>query len=85
MSTETTDAFGPPLPTPGEAAEAGRMGWNLRCNRCGGYGATWLVGARPNWGSLALCHPHAKEYGAMVLRHAGEMELFTNVKFEQDR
>ena len=85
MSTKTREGFGPPLPTPEEAAEAHRIGWNLRCNRCGGYGATWIVGARPNWGSLALCYPHKAEYEATVQRHADEMAVFTTVQFEQDR
>lgn len=30
---------GPPLPTKDQARAARRRGWNLRCNRCGGYGA----------------------------------------------
>lgn len=85
MSTATRGSFGPPLPTPEEAAAAHRMGWNLRCNRCGGYGAAWIVGARPNWGSLALCYPHKEEYEKTVRRHADEMAAFTDVKFEQDR
>lgn len=75
---------GPPLPTPEEAAAAGRMGHNLRCNKCGGYGAVWIPGARPDWGSLALCYPEAEDYYAMVSRHADEMRQYIDVKFEQD-
>ena len=40
------ERYGPPLPTADEAAAAGRMGHNLRCSRCGGYGSQWISGAR---------------------------------------
>lgn len=81
----TRDPFGPPLPTAEEAAAAHRMGWNLRCNNCGGYGATWIPGMRPGWGSLALCYPHERELEAMQRRHADELRALTAVRFEQDR
>ena len=84
-TTTTRDPFGPPLPTAEEAAAAGRMGWNLRCNSCGGYGATWIPGMRPGWGALALCHPHEKELYAMQRRHADELATLTTINFEQDR
>lgn len=78
-------AFGPPLPTAEEAAAAHRVGWNLHCNSCGGYGATWIPKMRPGWGALALCYPHEKELYAMQRRHAEELRTLTTVKFEQDR
>lgn len=78
-------AFGPPQPTAEEAAEAGLIGWNLRCNRCGGYGAQWIPEMRPGWGALALCNPHAAELSAAEHRHADEMRELTAVRFEQDR
>lgn len=84
--TETArDPFGPPLPTAEEAAAAHRMGWNLRCNSCGGYGATWIPGMRPGWGSLALCHPDRRELEAMQRRHSDELKTLTTINFEQDR
>lgn len=76
-------SFGPPLPTAGDAAEAGRLGWNIRCNFCGGYGATWIADARPGWGALALCHPHKEELYEMKARHASELATLTTVNFEQ--
>ena len=85
MRQTREEMHGPPLPTPEEAAAAGRMGHNLRCNKCGGYGAVWIPKARPGWGSLALYFPEAEEYDAMVRRHEDEMRQFTDVKFEQDR
>lgn len=87
MSTPTKRerAFGPPKPTAEEAAEAGLVGWNLRCNRCGDYGATWIPKMRPGWGSLALCYPHEKELHAVQRRHADELKKATAVNFEQDR
>lgn len=84
-TTPARDPFGPPLPSAEEAANAGRMGWNLRCNSCGGYGATWIPEMRPGWGALALCHPHEKELYAMQRRHADELRALTAVNFEQDR
>lgn len=77
--------FGPPLPTAEEAAAAHRMGWNLRCNRCGGFGATWIPGMRPGWGSLALCYPHKAELEAEQRRHVDAMTVLTRVSFEQPR
>jgi hypothetical protein len=86
MTTETKpDRFGPPLPTAEEAAAAHRMGWNLRCNNCGGYGATWIPGMRPGWGALALCYPHKAELEATQRRHAQELAVLTAINFEQDR
>lgn len=74
--------YGPPLPTPEEAAAAGRMGHNLQCNRCGGYGASWIPGMRPGWRALALCYPHKAELVAEQNRHARAMEKLTAVNFE---
>lgn len=34
-------------PTAADARDARVPGWNVRCNRCGTYGATWLPGQRP--------------------------------------
>lgn len=86
MNAATTrDPFGPPLPTAEEAANAGRMGWNLRCNSCGGYGATWIPGMRPGWGALALCHPDKKALEQMQRRHADELATLATINFEQER
>ncbi|MGW3383284.1 hypothetical protein ACWDCO_24250 [Streptomyces albogriseolus] len=84
MTTPTREPYGPPLPTADEAAAAGRMGWNLRCNSCGGYGATWIPGMRPGWGALALCHPHKAALEAMQRRHAQELSALTTIRFEQN-
>lgn len=83
--TATRDPYGPPLPTAEEAADAHRIGWNLRCNNCGGYGATWIPKMRPGWGSLALCHPDRTALESMQRRHADELATLTTVHFEQDR
>lgn len=85
MAQPSKKLYGPPLATAKEAAEAGRMGHNLRCNRCGGYGAQWVEGARPGWGALALCHPESEAYFKMLARHAKELAAYTKVNFEQDR
>jgi hypothetical protein len=78
-----TTAIGP-FPTAEAAAEAHALGWNLRCNRCGGYGADWIPKMRPGWGSLALCAPHAAELTAEQNRHALALRDLTVVRFEQD-
>ena len=83
--TRKQERYGPPLPTADEAAAAGRRGHNIRCNRCGGYGAQWISGARKGWGALALCHPHASAYQDMTRRHAEELARFTIINFEQER
>lgn len=59
-------------------------GWNLRCNLCGSYGAEWVRGERPNWGSLALCSIHKAELIAEKNRHADEMNRLRIINFEQD-
>lgn len=79
-----TAAVGP-FPTAEEAAEAGVTGWNLRCNRCGDYGATWHPGRRPGWGALALCAPDAAALLDEELRHRKAIQELTAVNFEQDR
>jgi hypothetical protein len=81
---ETVTAVGP-FPTAAEAAAAGLTGWNLRCNRCGGYGAHWLPGRRPGWGALALCRPHQEALVLEEIRHRRALEELTAVNFEQDR
>lgn len=70
--------------TKGEAKKRSIQGWNIRCNLCGNYGASWIYGARPGWGALALCPEHEKEYKEMIERHKKEIRKFTNANFEQD-
>lgn len=74
-----------PFATAEEARAAAVLGWNLRCNRCGQYGATWIPKMRPGWGSLALCRPHAVELDAEQNRHGHAMRALVAVNFEQDR
>lgn len=59
-------------------------GWNLRCNRCGSYGARWIAGERPGWGSLALCPDHEAELEAEHDRHREALAVLRGVRFEQD-
>jgi hypothetical protein len=73
---------GNPLGTPEEAARAHRFGWNLRCNRCGLYGAMWHAGERPGWGDLALCDPHAEELEVEHRRHRDALQVLRAVNFE---
>ncbi|MFD2421637.1 hypothetical protein [Amycolatopsis pigmentata] len=75
---------GDPLPTAEEAAKAGRIGWNLRCNRCGMYGARWIPEQRPGWGSLALCDPHGDELEAEFRRHQKALTELRAINFEQE-
>lgn len=67
-----------------EALDFGLLGWNIRCNRCGSYGAQWLPGQRPGWGALALCPPHRDELHAEVRRHEGALRALRAVAFEQE-
>ncbi len=74
--------------TPELAADARfggpRQGWNLCCNRCGTYGATWTEGAeRPGWGSLALCPTHRAELVAEYRRHRQALDVLCAVCYEQ--
>lgn len=73
-----------PRDTAEEAAAVHLIGWNLRCNRCGLYGATWLPGMRPRWGALALCGPHRRELEAEQTRHSKAMAELTAVRYEQE-
>lgn len=59
------------------------LGWNLRCNLCGCYGAKWVHGERPGWGALALCPKHAAELSAEHDRHEKEMRRFRCINYEQ--
>jgi hypothetical protein len=65
--------------TKDEAREQGLIGWNLRCNKCGDYGARWHQKERPGWGALALC-----DSCSLVLRKAHEaLAEARKVNFEQ--
>jgi hypothetical protein len=69
-----------------------RPGWNLRCNRCGTYGATWTGQRgseayrteRPGWGALALCQPHHDELDAEYERHRRALDTLRHVRYEQE-
>lgn len=69
-----------------EARERCLPGWNVRCNRCGNYGADWIANERPGWGwgNLALCPPHAGELAREHARHAAALRTLRAVNFEQD-
>jgi hypothetical protein len=60
-----------------------RHGHNLRCNRCGTFGAIWISEQRPGWGSLALCPPHEQELAAEHKRHQAALARLRKVNFEQ--
>lgn len=63
-----------------------RSGWNLCCNRCGTFGATWTPSAeRAGWGSLALCPTHQEELAAEYRRHTAALEVLRAVKYEQPK
>lgn len=64
-----------------------RQGHNLRCNRCGTYGATWYqrshtVAERPGWGHMALCPPHKQELIDEHDRHEAALAWLRTVNFE---
>lgn len=58
-------------------------GHNLRCNRCGTYGAIWIPDERPGWGNLALCPPHEQELDDERRRHHAALDRIRAVNFEQ--
>lgn len=68
-----------------EARRLCLSGWNIRCNRCGSYGAEWVRDMRPGWGSLALCPRHADELRDELDRHSTAMQALAQINFEQDR
>jgi hypothetical protein len=61
-------------------------GWNLRCNRCGSFGATHEDGdgKRRGYGHFVFCPSCMKEYVAMQERHRLEAEVWQTIHFEQD-
>lgn len=83
LQGDDADAPDAPRPSPEEAQGAGLIGWNLRCNRCGGYGASWRTGARAGWGPLALCGPHQRELSAEDARHHAALKTLRATCFEQ--
>jgi hypothetical protein len=66
-----------------EALDFGLHGWNLRCNRCGSYGAEWMSDQRPGWGALAVCPPHRDELRAELRRHHEALQGLREVNFHQ--
>lgn len=66
-----------------EALDFGLTGWNLRCNRCGSYGAEWMQDQRPGWGALAACPPHRDEVRAELQRHREALARLREVNFHQ--
>lgn len=67
-----------------EARDRGLLGWNIRCNRCGSYGADWLPGERPGYGALALCPEHAAELRTEHQRHKQALAVLRRIAYEQD-
>lgn len=61
--------------------------WNVRCNRCGSYGAIWVPNERPHWhwGNLALCPPHRHELAAEHTRHKLALADLRRVNYEQEQ
>lgn len=70
--------------TADQARDAGVCGWNLRCNLCGTYGATWIPNQRPGWGDLALCPTHENDLTAELRRHKDAMTELRHINYEQD-
>lgn len=66
------------------AMDAKAMGWNIRCNVCGCYGAAWLPNARPGWGALALCPEHKADLMSLAVRHWTETRPYFRIAYEQD-
>ena len=80
---------GRPARSKEKAKELGIMGWNIRCNLCGDFGARWIhrihgEPARRGFGALALCPLHAHDLAAERERHAGRLIELTRVNFEQE-
>ena len=81
--TEFTDSLNLGPRTMDEARKQGLPGWNIRCNYCGDYGATWVTDMRPEWGALALCPLHEGQLLGEQERHRKVMDELTQVNFEQ--
>lgn len=69
--------------TMAEAHKQRLPGWNIRCNHCGDYGASWVTDMRPGWGALALCPLHEGLLRGEQARHRRNMKDLTQVNFEQ--
>ncbi len=61
----------------------GITGWNIRCNKCGSYGAEWRFGLLPGYG--AFCPTHTAQWNEEMRRHTAAKRDLMEVKFEQDR
>jgi len=73
------------LPVTREFARTnGLVGWNLRCNYCGNYGATWHDNQRPGWGSLALCGEHSARLKEELTRHNKVLAELRTINFENE-
>jgi hypothetical protein len=63
-----------------QMASVNMVGWNIRCNHCGKFGAAWIPAGRV---SLALCPEHCAEWEAEQQRHAAEISRLAKINFEQ--
>jgi hypothetical protein len=75
-----------PHSTSEAAKKAGVHGWNLRCQRCGQWGAGWYYYRPecPEWGDLALCGPHASALHNELRRHKDAVRDMIRENFRQE-
>lgn len=63
-----------------EARELSLTGWDIRCNRCGTYGARWV----PEEINLALCVRHEQELVGEYARHQRALAELRAHRYEQE-
>lgn len=83
--SEFTDSLNLGPRTIDEARHHALPGWNIRCNHCGDYGASWIHDLRTGRGALALCPLHKGLLLNEQERHQKAMDDLTQVNFEQVR
>lgn len=66
-----------------EALDFGLLGWNLRCGRCGSFGAEWIQQVGRMGNTMAFCPPHRDEIRAEQRRHTEAMHALTAERFRQ--
>lgn len=68
--------------TKNEAHEAGLMGWMMRCNRCGTYGASIYNGEAEDGSPLRLCPLHARELKDEYKRHRKALKVLREKNYD---
>lgn len=77
-----------PVLTIEQARERHVMGWNIACQVCGSFGASWAaphpLESAQRGNHLRLCPTHRAEWDGLHRRFSDERRALTRVRFTED-